>query len=73
MSRVRVATFDGPGAPPVILPQGIAMLDRARARYPWYDMQTLYPFTEQGVSEAIAAAMAIRTVKSTIIPFEGLD
>jgi hypothetical protein len=68
MSRVRVATFDGPGTPPVIV-----MLDRARARYPWYDMQTLHPFTERGVSEAIAAAMAMRTVKSTIIPFEGLD
>jgi threonine dehydrogenase-like Zn-dependent dehydrogenase len=55
------------------IPQGIAMLDRARDRYPWYDMQTLFPFTEAGVSEAIAAALAMRTVKSTIIPFEDLD
>ena len=54
------------------IPQGIAMLDRARARYPWYDMQTLFPFTEAGVAEAIAAAMAMRTVKSTIVP-SGLD
>jgi threonine dehydrogenase-like Zn-dependent dehydrogenase len=55
------------------IPQGIAMLDRARARYPWYDMQTLFPFTEAGVAEAIAAAMAMRTVKSTIIPCESLE
>jgi threonine dehydrogenase-like Zn-dependent dehydrogenase len=54
------------------IPQGIAMLERARARYPWYDMQTLFPFTEAGVGDAIAAAMAMRTVKSTIVPFEGL-
>ena len=55
------------------IPQGIAMLDRARDRYPWYEMQTLFPFTEQGVSDAIGAAMAMRSVKSTIVPFEGLD
>jgi hypothetical protein len=30
------------------IPLGIAMLDRARERYPWYDMQTLFPFTEAG-------------------------
>jgi threonine dehydrogenase-like Zn-dependent dehydrogenase len=54
------------------LPLGVAMLDRARDRYPFYEMQTLFPFTEEGMSEAIAAAMAMRTVKSTIIPFEGL-
>jgi hypothetical protein len=55
------------------IPQGIAMLDRARTRYPWYDMQTLFPFSEAGLGEAIAAAMAMRTVKSTITPFERLD
>jgi threonine dehydrogenase-like Zn-dependent dehydrogenase len=54
------------------IPHGIDMLDRARERYPWYDMQTLFPFTEAGVADAIAAAMAMRTVKSTIVPFEGL-
>jgi threonine dehydrogenase-like Zn-dependent dehydrogenase len=54
------------------LPQGVAMLDRARERYPWYEMQTLFPFTEAGVAEAIGAAMAMRTVKSTIVPFEDL-
>jgi hypothetical protein len=55
------------------LPLGVAMLDRARDRYPFHEMQTLFPFTEDGVSEAIAAAMAMRTVKSTIVPFEGLS
>jgi hypothetical protein len=35
-------------------------------------MQTLFPFTETGVAEAIDAAMAMRTVKSTIVPFEGI-
>jgi hypothetical protein len=55
------------------LPQGVAMLDRARPRYPWYEMQTLFPFTEAGVSDAIGAALAMRTVKSTIVPFEHLD
>jgi threonine dehydrogenase-like Zn-dependent dehydrogenase len=55
------------------LPLGVAMLDRARDRYPWYDMQTLFPFTEAGLSEAIAAALAMHTVKSTIVPGEGLS
>jgi threonine dehydrogenase-like Zn-dependent dehydrogenase len=54
------------------LPQGVAMLDRARERYPWYEMQTLFPFSEAGVADAVEAAMAMRTVKSTIVPFEDL-
>ena len=54
------------------IPLGIAMLDRARDRYPWYEMQTLFPFTERGVSEAIESAMAMRAVKATIVPYEGL-
>ena len=35
-------------------------------------MQTLYPFTQDGVSRAVADAMAMRTVKSTIVPFPEL-
>jgi threonine dehydrogenase-like Zn-dependent dehydrogenase len=54
------------------IPLGIAMLDRARDRYPWYTMQTLFPFTGQGVSDAIDAAIAMRSVKSTIVPFGDL-
>lgn len=50
------------------LPKGVDMLWQARDRYPWYDMQTLYPFTEDGIGRAVADAMAMRTVKSTIVP-----
>ena len=51
---------------------GVRMLDRARDRYPWYDMQTLYPFDTDGVTRAVADAMAMRTVKSTIVPWPEL-
>lgn len=54
------------------LPKGVAMLDRARHRYPWLEMQTLYPFDEDGVGRAVADAMAMRTVKSTIVPWPEL-
>jgi threonine dehydrogenase-like Zn-dependent dehydrogenase len=48
---------------------GVQMLDVARSKYPWLDMQTLYPFDEDGVKRAVGDAMAMRTVKSTIVPF----
>src|SRR5262245_44715218 len=35
-----------------LFPLGVDMLARARSKYPWLDMQTLYPFDEQGVSNA---------------------
>src|SRR5207247_2227025 len=54
------------------LPLGVDMLDRARDRYPWLDMQTLYPFDEDGVSRAVKDAMAMKTVKSTIVPWPEL-
>ena len=50
------------------IPLGIDMLDRARDRYPFYEMQTLFPFTESGIADAIAAAVEMRSVKSTIVP-----
>ena len=50
------------------IPLGIKMLDVARDRYPWEEMQTLFPFTEAGVADAIDAAMAMRAVKATIVP-----
>ena len=56
------------GFSPNDLPQGVAMLDRTRDRYPWYEMQTLFPFTEEGISHAIAGAVEMRSVKSTILP-----
>ncbi len=51
---------------------GVQMLDKTRNKYPWLDMQTLYPFTEEGVTRAVDDAMAMRTVKSTIIPWPEL-
>jgi len=50
------------------LPKGVDMLWQARDRYPWLEMQTLFEFSEDGISRAVAEAMAMRTVKSTIIP-----
>ena len=49
------------------IPLGIAMLDRAQDRYPWYEMQSLFPLSETGIQEAIDAALAMRSVKSTIV------
>jgi len=51
---------------------GIKMLDRTRNKYPWFDMQTLYSFDEEGLSRAIKDAMAMKTVKSTIVPWPDL-
>ena len=51
---------------------GVEMLYKARDKYPWREMQTLYPFDEDGVKRAVADAMAMKTVKSTIIPFEDM-
>jgi threonine dehydrogenase-like Zn-dependent dehydrogenase len=50
------------------IPKGIAMLDRARERYPWSEMQSRFPFTEEGIGEAIESALEMRSVKSTIVP-----
>src|SRR5947209_7675858 len=54
------------------LPLGVDMLYRTRKKYPWLEMQTIYPFTEDGVAQAIADAMAMKTVKSTIVPWPEL-
>ncbi len=51
---------------------GVDMLYKARDKYPWRKMQTLFPFTLDGVKDAVAQAMAMKTVKSTIIPFPEL-
>ena len=44
----------------------------ARDKYPWRKMQTLFPFTVDGRQGRGAQAMAMKTVKSTIVPFEEL-
>jgi len=54
------------------LPLGVDMLYRTRAKYPWLEMQTLYPFSEEGIGRAVADAMAMKTVKSTIVPWPEL-
>ena len=54
------------------IPHGIAMLDRARDRYPWDAMQSLFPLSETGIQEAIDAATTMRSVKSTIVCNEHL-
>src|SRR5438105_6480990 len=50
------------------LPLGVDMLYRARDKYPWLDMQTLYPLSEDGIARAVADAIAMKTVKTTIGP-----
>ena len=42
---------------------GVQMLHHVRNKYPWFEMQTLYPFDKTGVRTAVADAMAMRTVK----------
>jgi threonine dehydrogenase-like Zn-dependent dehydrogenase len=54
------------------LPLGVDMLYRTREKYPWLEMQTIYPFDQNGVSQAIQDAMAMKTVKSTIVPWPEL-
>jgi threonine dehydrogenase-like Zn-dependent dehydrogenase len=54
------------------LPLGVEMLYRTRDKYPWLEMQTIYPFSEAGVGQAVADAMAMKTVKSTIVPWPEL-
>ena len=54
------------------LPLGVDMLYRSQAKYPWFDMQTLYPFSEEGTAGAVADAIAMKTVKSTVVPFPEL-
>ncbi|MFO1320327.1 MAG: zinc-binding dehydrogenase [Burkholderiales bacterium] len=51
---------------------GVDMLYRTRSKYPWLETQTVYPFTQAGVTQAVEDAMAMKTVKSTIVPFPEL-
>jgi threonine dehydrogenase-like Zn-dependent dehydrogenase len=52
---------------------GIAMLYRARDRYPFDKLQSRFPFSEEGLTEAIESAMAMRVVKATIVPNEHIN
>jgi hypothetical protein len=42
------------------------MLYSTRDKYPWLEMQTIYPFPEEGVDRAM------KTVKYTIVPWPEL-
>ena len=50
------------------LPKGVDLLWQSRDKYPFYEMQTLFEFSEDGITKAIDEAMKMRTVKSTIVP-----
>ena len=50
------------------LPKGVDLLWQSRDKYPFYEMQTLFEFSEDGITKAIDEAMKMRTVKSTISP-----
>ena len=54
------------------LPLGVDMLYRARDKYPWLEMQTLYPFTSDGIEARRRRRHGDETVKSTIVPWPEL-
>ena len=47
--------------------RGIAVLDRTRDRYPFRDLQTRFPFSEEGIQAAIDTANTMGCVKATIV------
>lgn len=49
------------------IPLGIHMLERITERYPWHLMQAEFPFSEEGLIEAIEAAKAMRCIKATLV------
>ena len=54
------------------MPLGISLLDRTRDRYPWDQMQTLFPFSEEGINDATQTALAMQSIKSTIVPNQNI-
>lgn len=50
------------------IPLGIQMLQGAAERYPWHLMQKIFPFSEEGVAQAIEEATAMRCLKAAIVP-----
>ena len=59
-----------PGVLPATICRSASTCSIARRdKYPWLKMQTIYPFTEEGVAQAVRDAMAMKTVKSTIVPW----
>ena len=50
------------------IPLGIRMLERCLDRYPWDQMQVLFPFSREGIMAATEAASRMRCIKATIVP-----
>jgi threonine dehydrogenase-like Zn-dependent dehydrogenase len=50
------------------IPLGIAMLERAAAKYPWELVQAVYPLSQEGIARAVEDAGAMRCLKATICP-----
>jgi len=50
------------------IPLGIGMMIRIADRYPWDLMQMQFPFSEDGITEAVQTAIAMRCLKATILP-----
>jgi hypothetical protein len=70
MQQIRVCTYDGPGAQPVIrtvpwptIPKKAALIKVGTCGD---------PFSEEGIGKAVADAMAMKTMKSTIVPWPEL-
>ncbi len=57
---------------PAEVGQAMHDLHAVQADYDWSMMQRTFPLTEQGVADAIAAAMNFETMKSTIVPDAGI-
>ena len=72
-SAPRTSTCWAPGALPATICRSASTCSTAPAtNIPGSKMQTIYPFTEEGVAQAVADAMAMKTVKSTIVPWPEL-
>ena len=65
--------FSAHGASQATICRSASTCSTVRARkYPWLEMQTFYPFSEEGIGRAVADAIAMKTVKSTIVPWPEL-
>ncbi len=55
------------------LPLRVDMIYKARDRYPWRKMQTLFPFTVAGVKDAVAQAVDDRALRGAAVAAQFLD
>jgi hypothetical protein len=78
-TQLKSRIAEGPGADAGLvglhrcdLPLGVDILYRTRKKYPWLETQTIYPFSEEGIGRAVADAVVMKTVQSTIVPWPEL-